>query len=69
MNNDVSNDTMLQLQRPMYLRVCKIDLIDEPLSIFDEAKRIAKWHEFARAHAYAIFTVFVFELYIGWKYC
>lgn len=52
-NNDVrsARDTVL-LQRLqglyiyMYARVCKIDLIDELLSIFDEAKRTAKWHEF-----------------------
>lgn len=43
MNNDVSSDTMLQ---PIYARICKIDFIDESLSIFDEAKRMAKWHEF-----------------------
>lgn len=47
MNNDVSSDTMLlPVQGCIYARVCKIDLIDEPLSIFDEAKRTAKWHEF-----------------------
>lgn len=47
MNNDVPPATRCASSyKPIYAHVRKIDLIDEPLSIFDEAKRTTKWHEF-----------------------